>query len=125
MRMTTAITLALLMSTAGCGGDDEDGGSANPLAPTGVISSAPTDTTTTQSDGGLSDLNVDGMRSATVDKNTIDFSSANWEWNAARTHLDAGQPPGSLPDARVHPPAGSNGRMAPRQWTTGLITSAC
>ena len=113
MRMTTAITLALLMSTAGCGGDDEDGGSANPLAPTGVMSSAPTDTTTAQSDGGLSDLNVDGMRSAKADKNTIDFSSVKWEWNDARSHLE----PDSLPDARVR--AGSN--VWRRDSGSGLI----
>ena len=113
MRFTTGITLALLMSTTGCGGDDDDGGSANPLAPTGVMSSAPTDTTTAQSDGGLSDLNVDGMRSATVDKNTIDFSSVKWEWNDARSHLE----PDSLPDARVQ--AGSN--VWRRDSGTGLI----
>ena len=113
MRFTTGITLALLMSTTGCGGDDDDGGTANPLAPTGVMSSAPTDTTTAQSDGGLSDLNVDGMRSATVDKNTIDFSSVKWEWNDARSHLE----PDSLPDARVQ--AGSN--VWRRDSGTGLI----
>ena len=113
MRFTTGITLALLMSTTGCGGDDDDGGTANPLAPTGVMSSAPTDTTTAQSDGGLSDLNVDGMRSATVDKNTIDFSSVKWEWNDARSHLE----PDSLPDARVRP--GSN--VWRRDSGTGLI----
>ena len=113
MRFTTGITLALLMSTTGCGGDDDDGGSANPLAPTGVMSSAPTDTTTAQSDGGLSDLNVDGMRSATVDKNTIDFSSVKWEWNDARSHLE----PDSLPDARVQ--AGSN--VWRRDSGSGLI----
>ena len=113
MRFTTGITLALLMSTTGCGGDDDDGGTANPLAPTGVMSSAPTDTTTAQSDGGLSDLNVDGMRSATVDKNTIDFSSVKWEWNDARSHLE----PDSLPDARVR--AGSN--VWRRDSGTGLI----
>ena len=36
MRITTGITLALLMSTAGCGGDDEDGGVLSPTGPSAV-----------------------------------------------------------------------------------------
>ena len=80
-RIATGMALLLLLATAGCGGDDDDGGSVNPLAPTGVMSSAPMDTTNAQSDGGLTDLTADGMRSAKPDKNTVDFSGVNWEWN--------------------------------------------
>ena len=107
-RIATGIALLLLLSTAGCGG-----GSVNPLGPTGVMSSAPIDTTNAQSDGGLTDLTADGMRSAKPDKNTVDFSGVNWEWNAKNTHLE----PGSFPDARVK--AGSN--VWRRDSGTGLI----
>ena len=112
-RIATGMALLLLLATAGCGGDDDDGGSVNPLAPTGVMSSAPMDTTNAQSDGGLTDLTADGMRSAKPDKNTVDFSGVNWEWNDARTHLE----PDSFPDARVN--SGSN--VWHRDSGTGLI----
>ena len=110
-RIATGMALLLLLATAGCGGDDDDGGSVNPLAPTGVMSSAPMDTTNAQSDGGLTDLTA--RRSAKPDKNTVDFSGVNWEWNDARTHLE----PDSLPDARVN--SGSN--VWRRDSGTGLI----
>ena len=112
-RIATGMALLLLLATAGCGGDDDDGGSVNPLAPTGVMSSAPMDTTNAQSDGGLTDLTADGMRSAKPDKNTVDFSGVNWEWNEARSHLE----PDSFPDARVN--SGSN--VWHRDSGTGLI----
>ena len=112
-RIATGMALLLLLATAGCGGDDDDGGSVNPLAPTGVMSSAPMDTTNAQSDGGLTDLTADGMRSAKPDKNTVDFSGVNWEWNDARTHLE----PDSFPDARVN----SESNVWHRDSGTGLI----
>ena len=80
MRITTGITLALLllllMSTAGIWGDDED--------------------------GGLATAQANNMQSAKPDTRTVDFSSVKWAWNAARTHLE----PDSFPDARVR--SGSN-----------------
>ena len=111
-RIATGMALLLLLATAGCGGDD-GGGSVNPFSPTGVMSSAPMDTTNAQSDGGLTDLTADGMRSAKPDKNTVDFSGVNWEWNEARSHLE----PDSFPDARVN--SGSN--VWHRDSGTGLI----
>ena len=53
------------------------------------------------------------MRSAKPDKNTVDFSGVNWEWNEARSHLE----PDSFPDARVN--SGSN--VWHRDSGTGLI----
>ena len=112
-RIATGMALLLLLATAGCGGDDDDddGGSVNPFSPTGVMSSATMDTTNAQSDGGSTDLTA--RRSAKPDKNTVDFSGVNWEWNEARTHLE----PDSLPDARVN--SGSN--VWHRDSGTGLI----
>ena len=112
-RIATGMALLLLLATAGCGGDDDDddGGSVNPFSPTGVMSSATMDTTNAQSDGGSTDLTA--RRSAKPDKNTVDFSGVNWEWNEARTHLE----PDSLPDARVN--SGSN--VWRRDSGTGLI----
>ena len=110
-RIATGMALLLLLATAGCGGDD-DGGSVNPFSPTGVMSS-PMDTTNAQSGGGLTNLTAAGMRSAKPDKNTVDFSGVNWEWNEARSHLE----PDSFPDARVN--SGSN--VWHRDSGTGLI----
>ena len=107
-RIATGMALLLLLATAGCGGDD-GGGSVNPFSPTGVVSS-PMDT---QSGGGLTNLTAAGMRSAKPDKNTVDFSGVNWEWNEARSHLE----PDSFPDARVN--SGSN--VWHRDSGTGLI----
>ena len=116
MRIATGMALLLLLTAAGCGGDDE--GVGNPLAPSGI---APTDTASGQSDaspaaagqpGDLTGL-VDGMRAAKVDKRTIDFSGVSWSWNTKRTHLE----PSSLPDARVQ--TGSN--VWRRDDGTGLI----
>ena len=112
-RIATGMALLLLLATAGCGGDDNDGGSVNPFSPTGVMSSAPMDTTNAQSGGGLTNLTAAGMRSAKPDKNTVDFSGVNWEWNDARSHLE----PDSFPDARVN--SGSN--VWRRDSGTGLI----
>ena len=109
-RIATGMALLLLLATAGCGGDDDDGGSVNPFSPTGVVSS-PMDTTNAQSGGGLT--TAAGMRSAKPDKNTVDFSGVNWEWNEARSHLE----PDSFPDARVN--SGSN--VWHRDSGTGLI----
>ena len=110
-RIATGMALLLLLATAGCGGDD-GGGSVNPFSPTGVMSS-PMDTTNAQSGGGLTNLTAAGMRSAKPDKNTVDFSGVNWEWNEARSHLE----PDSFPDARVN--SGSN--VWHRDSGTGLI----
>ena len=110
-RIATGMALLLLLATAGCGGDD-GGGSVNPFSPTGVMSS-PMDTTNAQSGGGLTNLTAAGMRSAKPDKNTVDFSGVNWEWNEARSHLE----PNSFPDARVN--SGSN--VWHRDSGTGLI----
>ena len=110
-RIATGMALLLLLATAGCGGDD-GGGSVNPFSPTGVVSS-PMDTTNAQSGGGLTNLTAAGMRSAKPDKNTVDFSGVNWEWNEARSHLE----PDSFPDARVN--SGSN--VWHRDSGTGLI----
>ena len=109
-RIATGMALLLLLATAGCG--DDDGGSVNPFSPTGVVSS-PMDTTNAQSGGGLTNLTAAGMRSAKPDKNTVDFSGVNWEWNEARSHLE----PDSFPDARVN--SGSN--VWHRDSGTGLI----
>ena len=105
MRITTGITLALLMSTAGCGGDDEDGGV---LSPTGPFSP-----TNAQAHGGLATAQANNMQSAKPDTRTVDFSRVTWAWNAARTHLE----PDSFPDARVQ--SGSN--VWRRDSGTGLI----
>ena len=114
MRITTGITLALLMSTAGCGGDDEDGGVLSPTGPSAVSSPAtPSGTTNAQAHGGLATAQVNNMQSAKPDKRTVDFSSVKWAWNAARTHLE----PDSFPDARVR--SGSN--VWRRDSGTGLI----
>ena len=103
MRITTGITLALLMSTAGCGGDDEDGGVLSPTRPSAVSSPAtPQGTTNAQAHGGLATAQANNMQSAKPDPRTVDFSSVTWAWNAARTHLE----PDSFPDARVR--SGSN-----------------
>ena len=104
MRITTGITLALLMSTAGCGGDDEDGGVLSPTGPSAVSSSAtpPMGTTNAQAHGGLATAQANNMQSAKPDPRTVDFSRVTWAWNAARTHLE----PDSYPDARVR--SGSN-----------------
>ena len=104
MRITTGITLALLMSTAGCGGDDEDGGVLSPTGPSAVSSSAtpPMGTTNAQAHGGLATAQANNMQSAKPDPRTVDFSRVTWAWNAARTHLE----PDSFPDARVR--SGSN-----------------
>ena len=104
MRITTGITLALLMSTAGCGGDDEDGGVLSPTGPSAVSSSAtpPMGTTNAQAHGGLATAQANNMQSAKPDTRTVDFSRVTWAWNAARTHLE----PDSYPDARVR--SGSN-----------------
>ena len=75
------------------------------------MSSATMDTTNAQSDGRSTDLTA--RRSAKPDKNTVDFSGVNWEWNDARTHLE----PDSFPDARVN--SGSN--VWHRDSGTGLI----
>ena len=116
MRIATGMALLLLLTAAGCGGDDD--GIGNPLAPSGI---APTDTASGQWDaspaaagqpGDLTGL-VDGMRAAKVDKRTIDFSGVSWSWNTKRTHLE----PSSLPDARVQ--TGSN--VWRRDDGTGLI----
>ena len=115
MRITTGMALFLLLTAAGCGGDDD--GVVNPLAPSGI---APADTASGQSDassaqvaqGDLTSM-TNGMRSATAAKNTIDFSGVSWSWNAKNTHLE----PDSLPDARVQ--AGSN--VWRRDSGTGLI----
>ena len=115
MRITTGMALLLLLTAAGCGGDDD--GVVNPLAPSGI---APADTASGQSDassaqvaqGDLTSM-TNGMRSATAAKNTIDFSGVSWSWNAKNTHLE----PDSLPDARVQ--AGSN--VWRRDSGTGLI----
>ena len=73
-RIATGMALLLLLATAGCGGDDDDddGGSVNPFSPTGVMSSAPMDTTNAQSDGGLTDLTATacGQRSLTKTRST-------------------------------------------------------
>ena len=106
MRITTGITLALLMSTAGCGGDDEDGGVLSPTGPSAVSSPA-------QAHGGLATAQANNMKSAKPDTRTVDFSSVKWAWNAARTHLE----PDSFPDARVR--SGSN--VWRRDSGTGLI----
>ena len=106
MRITTGITLALLMSTAGCGGDDEDGGALSPTGPSAVSSPA-------QAQGGLATAQANNMKSAKPDTRTVDFSSVKWAWNAARTHLE----PNSFPDARVR--SGSN--VWRRDSGTGLI----
>ena len=114
MRITTGITLALLMSTAGCGGDDEDGGVLSPTGPSAVSSPAtPSGTTNAQAHGGLATAQANNMQSAKPDPRTVDFSSVKWEWNAARTHLE----PDSFPDARVR--SGSN--VWRRDNDTGLI----
>ena len=122
MRITTGITLALLMSTAGCWGDDEDGGVLSPTGPSAVSSSAtpkggmsssPMGTTNAQAHGGLATAQANNMKSAKPDTRTVDFSSVKWEWNAARTHLE----PDSFPDARVR--SGSN--VWRRDSGTGLI----
>ena len=107
MRITTGITLALLMSTAGCG---EDGGVLSPTGPSAVSSPA---TTNAQAHGGLATAQANNMQSAKPDPRTVDFSSVKWEWNAARTHLE----PDSYPDARVR--SGSN--VWRRDSGTGLI----
>ena len=122
MRITTGITLALLMSTAGCGGDYEDGGVLSPTGPSAVsspatpkggMSSSPMGTTNAQAHGGLATAQANNMQSAKPDTRTVDFSSVKWEWNAARTHLE----PDSFPDARVR--SGSN--VWRRDNGTGLI----
>ena len=119
MRITTGITLALLMSTAGCGGDDEDGGVLSPTGPSAVsspatrMSSSPMGTTNAQAHGGLATAQANNMQSAKPDTRTVDFSSVKWAWNAARTHLE----PDSFPDARVR--SGSN--VWRRDSGTGLI----
>ena len=122
MRITTGITLALLMSTAGCGGDYEDGGVLSPTGPSGVsspatpkggMSTSPMGTTNAQAHGGLATAQANNMQSAKPDTRTVDFSSVKWEWNAAKTHLE----PDSFPDARVR--SGSN--VWRRDNGTGLI----
>ena len=122
MRITTGITLVLLMFTAGCGGDDEDGGVLSPTGPSAVISpatpkggmsSSPMGTTNAQAHDGLATAQANNMQSAKPDTRTVDFSSVKWEWNAARTHLE----PDSFPDARVR--SGSN--VWHRDSGTGLI----
>ena len=116
MRITTGITLALLMSTAGCGGDDEDGGVLSPTGPSAVSSSAtpPMGTTNAQAHGELATAQANNnMKSAKPDPRTVDFSRVTWAWNAARTHLE----PDSFPDARVQ--SGSN--VWRRDSGTGLI----
>ena len=115
MRITTGITLALLMSTAGCGGD-EDGGVLSPTGPSAVSSPAtpPMGTTNAQAHGELATAQANNnMKSAKPDTRTVDFSRVKWEWNAARTHLE----PDSYPDARVR--SGSN--VWRRESGTGLI----
>ena len=111
MRITTGITLALLMSTAGCG---EDGGVLSPTGPSAVSSPAtPPGTTNAQAHGGLATAQANNMKSAKPDPRTVDFSRVKWAWNAARTHLE----PDSYPDARVQ--SGSN--VWRRDSGTGLI----
>ena len=111
MRITTGITLALLVATAGCG---EDGGVLSPTGPSAVSSPAtPSGTTNAQAHGGLATAQANNMQSAKPDPRTVDFSSVKWEWNAARTHLE----PDSFPDARVR--SGSN--VWRRESGTGLI----
>ena len=109
MRITTGITLALLMATAGCGGD-EDGGVRSPTRPSAVSSPA-------TPKGGSSPIVAhtahNNKQSAKPDTRTVDFSSVKWAWNAARTHLE----PDSFPDARVR--SGSN--VWRRDSGTGLI----
>ena len=100
MRNTGMILLAVLCTVAACGGDDDDSGIQNPLAPSGA---APMDTASGQSDAATAVQTVDltaladGARAAKADTRTIDFSGVNWEWNAKQTHLE----PDSFPDARV------------------------
>ena len=115
MRITTGITLALLMSTAGCGGDDEDGGVRSPTGPSAVSSPAtPSGTTSAQASGGLATAQANNnMKSAKPDPRTVDFSRVKWAWNAKKTHLE----PDSYPDARVR--SGSN--VWRRESGTGLI----
>ena len=114
MRITTGITLALLMSTAGCVGDYEDGGVLSPTGPSAVSSPAtPPGTTNAQAHGGLATAQANNMKSAKPDPRTVDFSRVTWAWNAARTHLE----PDSFPDARVQ--SGSN--VWRRDSGTGLI----
>ena len=113
MRITTGITLALLMSTAGCGGDDEDGGVLSPTGPSAVSSTATPTGTTKQAPGELATALANNIKSARPDKRTIDFSSVKWAWNAKRTHLE----PDSFPDVRVQ--SGSN--VWRRDGGTGLI----
>ena len=103
MRITTGITLALLVATAGCG---EDSGVLSPTGPS-VVSLPATPK------GGLATAQANNMQSAKPDTRTVDFSSVKWEWNAARTHLE----PDSFPDARVQ--SGSN--VWRRESGTGLI----
>ena len=94
------ILLAVLCTVAACGGDDDDSGIQNPLAPSAA---APMDTASGQSDAATAVQTVDltaladGARAAKADTRTIDFSGVNWEWNAEQTHLE----PDSFPDARV------------------------
>ena len=103
MRITTGITLALLVATAGCG---EDGGVLSPTGPSAVSLPA-------TPKGGLATAQANNMQSAKPDTRTVDFSRVKWAWNAARTHLE----PDSFPDARVR--SGSN--VWRRDSGTGLI----
>ena len=122
MKIGTGLALLMVLLTASCGGDDEEG-SGGPLSPSPV---APMDTTSSGAAGqtrmpGIPGIGgdegirgaEDGIRLATADKNAIDFSGVNWEWNAKNTHLE----PDSFPDARVK--AGSN--VWRRDNGTGLI----
>ena len=113
MRITTGITLALLMSTAGCGGDDEDGGVRSPTGPSAVSSPATPKGGMSSSPMGTNTVQANNKQSAKPDTRTVDFSSVKWAWNAARTHLE----PDSFPDARVR--SGSN--VWRRDSGTGLI----
>ena len=115
MRITTGITLALLVATAGCGGD-EDGGVRSPTGPSAVSSPATPPMGTTSAQASRRVGNRPSQQQHEVSKArppTVDFSSAKWAWNAARTHLE----PDSYPDARVR--SGSN--VWRRESGTGLI----
>ena len=77
------------MATAGCGGDDEDGGV---LSPTGPFSP-----TNAQAHGGLATAQANNKQSAKPDTRTVDFSRVTWAWNAALLRGSKTDPQRPLP----------------------------
>ena len=101
MRITTGITLALLMSTAGCGGDDEDGGVRSPTGPFSP--------TNAQAHGGLATAQANNKQSAKPDTRTVDFSRVTWGVERRENTPGTGQLPGRQGAVRIQ-------CLAPGQW---------